>query len=101
MASDIKFNIYHSLSATGPWTLSSPTPIDFSEDGEQSTTVSGLNPGTYYYLRIIGGKIVDDTFIPFMGQVVGTSIIGGTTDLNAVTVDPPIEFKTASGLNLG
>lgn len=101
MASDIKFNIYHSLSDNGPWTLASPTPISFSEDGEQSTTVSGLAAGTYYYMRIIGGRVEDETFIPLMSQIIGTSVAGGTTDFSSLYIDPPLEFQTASGLDLG
>lgn len=67
---DIKYNVYYSTQAAGPWTLANNEPIDHSQEGN-SYTVTGLSKGTTYYFVVVGGYIKDEEFIPLITQAVG------------------------------
>jgi len=69
--SSIKYNVYYSTQKDGPWVLGNPTPIDHSQEGN-SYTLSSLQKGTTYYIRVVGGYLnTEDEFVPLITQPVG------------------------------
>jgi hypothetical protein len=64
---NIKFNIYYSLSPDGPWTLDNDTPLDRVSTGN-TYQISSLSAETLYYIRVVGGVIEDDEFVPLISQ---------------------------------
>ena len=100
MASDIKFNIYTSPSEIGPWTLENSDPIDLSDDGNQSYTVSGLEENTKYFLRVVGGKYIDDVFVPYFNQTIGVQGTGAIQSLSSSEIELPFEILTTSGIEV-
>ena len=76
MASETKFNVYHSLSIDGPWALANNTPVSFDASGHHSYSITGLKEDTQYYVVVIGGIVVDGEFLPLFYQPVGTQSQG-------------------------
>jgi hypothetical protein len=67
----IKFNIYYSVSSSGPWTLANSTPIDRIAAG-QEYTITGLATNTQYFIAIVPGTLdEDDSFLPLLSQAIG------------------------------
>ncbi len=92
---DIKYNIYYSISLSGPWTLANSTPIDHS-DNVMEYFIGDLNPKTKYYINIIGGFFNDDNeFIELKSQpigitnagagVVGSTPLAGASSIEVIT----------------
>lgn len=66
-----KFNVYHAPTATGPWTLANPTPLDAAASGHNTYTVSGLDHAANYFIAVIGGVEQGGQFFAFANQPIG------------------------------
>jgi hypothetical protein len=70
MALDIKYNVYYSTSAKGPWTLHNSSPLTHNPAGNEYT-VDGLKKDAIYYFLIVGGTEDNGEFTPLVSQAVG------------------------------
>lgn len=96
---DIKYNIYYSANANGPWTLANSTPIDHQDD-IMSYFIDGTEPRTRYFIRIIGGYLDDDSsFIALQSQSIGPFNTGvdaiSSTSTDGAIAPLSIEVVTA------
>ena len=64
---DVKYNIYIATTANGPWSLVNQTPIA-DVPSLNTYTISGLSEGAIYYLKIIGGYVLGEQFVPLSRQ---------------------------------
>jgi len=67
---DIRYNIYYSLSSTGPWTKANASPVAHVAAGN-TFNIDNLKPNTQYYIRVVGGVQVDGTFSELIPQAIG------------------------------
>lgn len=96
---DIKYNIYYSSYANGPWTLANDTPVDHVDE-EMSFFIPDLDPNTRYYITVIGGYIENGEFIRLESQPIGPNNIGANALLTnvggGVSAPPSVEIVTNS-----
>lgn len=87
----VKYNVYFSTTAIGPWTLANAIPIDHIDSGNQYT-ITGLKSGTTYYVKIIGGTVSGTTFQPLINQPIGpASVQAASVDIPTIT---PLAIRT-------
>jgi hypothetical protein len=96
----VGYNLYHSTSADGPWTLANDSPIAHNDFGH-SYSISGLNNGTTYYLRIVGGIIDGDDFTALVTQHIGPGADGAagieSTSANTILFKQFVADKLSLG----
>jgi len=85
---DVSYKVFYSAVRDGEWTQANSTPQN--EDPAGNTyTVTGLENGVVYYLYVVGGKIVDGTWVGYCAQVVSPAA-------DSVDTEHSLEFISAT-----
>ena len=90
---DVKYNIYISTSANGPWALINEDPIADNQSLNRYV-ISGLVEDQIYYLKIVGGYEEHGNFIPLIRQPISNRKAGLVSIADAAIA--PLKVKHRS-----